>query len=875
MTSERLFGLLREELEQHVGVLRGHFEAAGRAPAGLGSVPELLEATTSLRGAVRVAGLSAIEPLVVAIESWITRAIPLEGERRDLFVDALGVLSRIGESPSAAAALGFVPEAERLAASLNAVTGASAAAATSGASAAGPKETTMELFALECETHASTLSEGLLLLERAPHRTDLFDKLMRAAHCIKGAARVVAIEPVVNVAHVVEDHLTRARRDERELGDEEIEALLQATDALAAIGAKRGEVDPIALGVLAERIRLLAPGRAVEPPPRAPAAASTAPSAEPPRGKVEGDDNRVLRVRASHLSEMVGLASEALVEAGRLKPFVETQRRLHARQADLSDLVNDLHQTLGAPSSDTPVGVRVAELRTRIDEGRSMLSRWQEEFEEHARHGEELTLRMYREATASRMRPLSDGLQAFPRMVRDVSRRLGKKASLVVTGDELPIDRDILERIEAPLNHIVRNAIDHGIEPPDERHAAGKPETGVIEFEAKHHAGTIAIVIRDDGRGLDAARIRERVVALGLLPSAEAAGVEEAQIFDYIFAPGLSTADGVSEISGRGVGMDVVQSVLHEVGGAVHVASESGRGTAIHLTLPVSRSVVRGVVVAIAGEPYAFPLGRIDRLLVMPVGEIRVDENGQSVSVDGESVALVPAAQILELDGSVRTSDAVSVVVVSDRAHRFAFVVDRLLGEFDLLVRPLDPRIGRVADVSAAAILPDGAPVLIVDVDDLIRSVARLLQVARIETIPADRVAAPRTRRILVVDDSLSVRELQKRLLTNRGYDVEVAADGHAGWSRVREGVFDLVILDIDMPRMDGLSLTRSIKQDARVRHVPVMLLSYRDSKEDRVRGLEAGASAYLTKSTFADETFVQAVVKLVGEPTPAAGARP
>ncbi len=874
MTSERLFGLLREELEQHVGVLRGHFEAAERSPDGLGSVPELLEATTSLRGAVRVAGLSAIEPLVVAIETCLPFAVPLEGERRDLFVEALGVLARIGESTSAAAALGFVPEAERLAAKLHAVGGPSTEVPPSATPVAGPGST-MELFALECETHAATLSEGLLLLERAPHRTDLFDKLMRAAHCIKGAARVVALEPAVNVAHVVEDHLARARRDERELGDEEIEALLHASDALAEIGAKRGQADPVALGVLAERIRLLAP-KGGAGPPRAPAPATMAPPSEP-RVPVEGEDDRVLRVRASHLSEMVGLASEALVEAGRSKPFVATQRRLHARQADLSDLLNDLHQTLGAPSSDTPVGVRIAELRARIEEGRSMLSRWQEEFEEHARHGEELTLRMYREATASRMRPLSDGLQAFPRMVRDLSRKLGKKVGLAMTGSELPIDRDILERIEAPLNHIVRNAVDHGIEPPDERRAAGKPETGVIELEARHRAGTLDIVIRDDGRGLDAARIRERVVALGLLPAAEAARVEETQIFDYIFAPGLSTADAVSEISGRGVGMDVVQSVLHEIGGAVHVASAPGRGTAIHLTLPVSRSVLRGVVVSIAGEPYAFPLARIDRLLAIPVADVEAGENGQSVPVDGRSVALVPAAQILELDGGVRASEAVSVVVVSDRAHRFAFVVDRLLGEFDLLVRPLDPRIGRVADVSAAAILPDGAPVLILDVDDLIRSVARLLQVARIETIAADRVAAPRTRRILVVDDSLSVRELQKRLLTNRGYEVEVAADGHAGWSRVREGAFDLVILDIDMPRMDGLALTRSIKQDARVRHVPVMLLSYRDSKEDRARGLEAGATAYLTKSTFEDEAFVDAVVGLVGEPTAtaAAGVRP
>lgn len=874
MTSDRLFALLREEMEHGVAAFNGRLEALESAAGGLTADPELLDATTAIRGALRVTGLSAIEPLVAAIEATIARPMGSTESARALLAEAIDVLVRVGSAPTAAAALDLVADAQRVTARLCDATGTPSEAPVEGSPAV--KATTLELFALECETHAASLSDGLLALERDPHRTDLFDGLMRAAHSIKGAARVVALEGVVALAHALEDHLIQARRTGSELPEEQIEILLQATDALAEIGSRRGVGDPAALALLTESLRQLTPVAGSPEPAQYGAVPSRAKAAQVPAEPVDGaaEDGRVLRIRASQISRMVGFASEALVEASRLKALWETQNRLRERQSGLSDLVNDLHQALGAPSVDTRVGVQIGELRTRIEECRSMFSLWQDEFEDHARRGEELTLRMHREATASRMRPLADALQAFPRMVHDLSRKLGKKVDIVFDGEELSLDREILEKIEAPLTHVVRNAIDHGIETPEKRRAAGKPPTGVITLEARHRAGSVAIAISDDGCGLGAARIRERVIALGLLPPEEASRIGDTEILDYVFAPGLSTADSVTEISGRGVGMDIVQSVMHEVGGSVHVTSEVGKGTSIQLVVPVSRSVVRGVIVTIAGEPYAFPLARIDRVLVTSVAEVAVVGGCQTVAVDGRNVMLVPTAQILELAGGP-TGDELTIVVASDRAVRFGFVVEELVGEFDLLVRPLDPRIGRVADLSAAAILPDGRPVLIVDVDDLARSVSRLQQVTRIERIAASTGPGPRAPRILVVDDSISVRELEKRLLVDRGYEVDVAGDGHAGWSMVRERRYDLVVLDIDMPRVDGLSLTRSIKQDARLRDVSVLLVSYRSTSEDRARGLEAGADAYLTKAEFRDETFLEIVTSIVGRaPEPRSRSR-
>jgi two-component system sensor histidine kinase and response regulator WspE len=311
---------------------------------------------------------------------------------------------------------------------------------------------------------------------------------------------------------------------------------------------------------------------------------------------------------------------------------------------------------------------------------------------------------------------------------------------------------------------------------------------------------------------------------------------------------------------------------LREVGGAVHVTTTPGAGTQFHLRVPVSRSVLRSLIVVIAGEPHALPLSRVDRLLRVAQAEIRLVEDRPYIVVDERNVALVAAAQILELDGAAPAGESLAVVVVADRGQRIGFVVDDFLGEQDLVVKPLDARLGRVADISAAAILADGAPVLIVDVEDLVRSVLRTRQQQRSAQLAATGEAAaapPRRRRILVVDDSITVRELERDLLSAQGYEVVTAVDGLAGWDAVRESDFDLVITDVDMPRLDGIALTRSIKQDPKLREVPVIIMSYRGTLEDRQRGLAAAADLYVAKADYDDLGLLQAVVDLIGPALP------
>ena len=577
---------------------------------------------------------------------------------------------------------------------------------------------------------------------------------------------------------------------------------------------------------------------------------------------------------ADSLTRLVGLAGESLVEARQLRPFVDSLLALRTTQARLCDTIAALGESIDRSSLDDVAlrdGVRhiLREQATAVLAG---LTRRCEEFESFASRTEDLSSRLHHEVLASRMRPLADGIRGFPRLVRDVSRSLGKQVRLEVRGEQTGVDRDILEKLEAPLSHLIRNALDHGIEQSERREAAGKPPVGTILLEARHRAGMLQITVTDDGEGIDIGHLKSRAVTLGLVSPQVADQLSAAELLEFLFLPGFSTKSVVSEISGRGVGLDVVQSMTKAVGGSVRVATQTGRQTVFTLQLPITMSVIRALLVDIVGEPYAFPLTRIDQILSCRRDDIRTVEGRQYVDRDGVAIGLVLAAQVLDLNVSAVpvADDALSVVVISDRGKQFGMIVTAFLGERDLEVRPLDPRLGKVPDINSASLLENGDPVLIVDVDDLVRSIDGLLMGRRLTQVEFARMAeqARRRKRILVVDDSITVRELERQLLQSRGFDVDVAVDGMDGWNAVRGEQYDLVVSDVDMPRLDGIGLVSLIKADPARRDIPIVIVSYKDREEDRLRGLEAGANRYLTKTSFHDQTFLNTIIDLIGEPT-------
>jgi two-component system sensor histidine kinase and response regulator WspE len=753
----------------------------------------------------------------------------------------------------------------------------------------------LELFRLEAEGQTAALSAGVLAIEQLDASPQTLESMMRAAHSLKGAARIVGLEPAVQVAHALEDVFVAASKGRVRVRPEHADVLLAAIDFLGTIAAADDALAPDgpwparAAEVMARLASLpaadasgspaalpaAAPANASLPPEPPVAAPAPTPPAEPaseaepaaPRGLDPND--RVVRVSADSLTRLVGLAGEALVETRQMRPFVDALLQFRSAQVDLCDALAALDEKLeaGELASASAAAASVAAIRRRADAGLVAVARHVDDFESFARRNEDLSNRLHHEVIASRMRPLADGIRGFPRLVRDLARTLGKEIRFEVVGEQTGVDRDILDKLEAPLSHLIRNAVDHGLETPAERTAAGKPATGTIRLEARHRAGMLHITLADDGRGIDVERLRERAVAKGLVAEAVAERLGELELLEFLFLPGFTTSERVTEISGRGVGLDVVQSMVKGVGGTVRVASQPGRRTAFTLQLPITMSVIRALLVQIAGEPYAFPLTRIDHILPVPQAAIRTVEGRQYFDRDGTATGLVLAAQILDVVGPP-PPDPLPVVVVSDRGQQFGMIVDAFLGERDLEVRPLDTRLGKVADINSASLLESGDPVLIVDVEDLVRSIDNVLSGRRLSRVEFEQLAeAARPRkRILVVDDSITVRELERQLLQSRGYAVDVAVDGMDGWNSVRSTPYDLIVTDVDMPRMDGIGLVALVKADPARREIPVVIVSYKDREEDRLRGLDAGANRYLTKSSFHDETFVDTIVDLIGE---------
>lgn len=757
----------------------------------------------------------------------------------------------------------------------------------------------IELFRVEAEGQLALLTQHLLELEHKPATAEALEEMMRAAHSLKGAARIVNLSPAVRVAHVMEDCFVAAQHGRSQLGRDEIDALLKGVDWLTQISLlKETEVDDWTrehdadlsayLNMLSTGEREIDEGGAGQRGSASPdfseensnalrmereadaagdaiaaagAATVTTATAEPV--------DRVLRVTAEKLNRLLGLAGESLVESRRLEPFNRSLLRLKRVQQELGRSLERLRETLGDSLNERARGY-LREVQVKASESRTLLQERMEEIDRFDRAATQLSSRLYREAQAVRMRPFADGAVVFPRMVRDLARQLGKEARLVVTGEHTQVDRDVLEKIEAPLTHLLRNAVDHGLEPAEDRINAGKPSAGEMRLEARHRAGMLILTVSDDGRGIDLESVRAAVVRKKLTTAEVAATLSPVEILDFLFLPGFSMKNEVTEISGRGVGLDVVQSMLKALRGTVRIHTRLGKGTTFELQLPVTLSVVRALLVDIAGEPYALPLASVARVLRVQRTQIETAEGRPHFAFDDTRVGLVSARELLELGETNNTVDEWCVVVLGDKAGRSGLVVDKFLGERELVVQPLDARLGKIEDVSAAAVLEDGSPALILDIEDLRRSMARLVNEGKTGRWSRTKSGGEtsRRKRVLVVDDSLTVRELERKLLAGRGYDVTVTVDGMEGWNAARTGDFDLVITDVDMPRMDGIELVRLIKADERLKTRPVMIVSYKDREEDRRRGLDAGADYYLTKGSFHDESLLEAVVDLIGPAT-------
>jgi two-component system chemotaxis sensor kinase CheA len=573
-----------------------------------------------------------------------------------------------------------------------------------------------------------------------------------------------------------------------------------------------------------------------------------------------------VRVRVDRLDRMLNLAGELMVGQQVLANHAEelaTLRQIARRHARaVQELEAELERLRFSVGQRHAINQRLATVQGIASQLQRIVQRQADHIGRHIGQSDLLVRDLEQEVMAARLIPIATIYAGLPRIVRDIAEGTGKPARIELRGETVELDRKVLELLQDPLLHLVRNAMDHGLETPSERAAAGKPEAGNIVVSAEALGGEVRVTISDDGRGMDPARLRERAVRLGMLRAEAAARLSDPEALDLIFLPGFSTAAMVTDISGRGVGMDVVRSNISELSGQVLVESQLGRGTRIVLTLPLTLVTTRVLLVRVGKASFAMPASSCQGTIWVQRDQLRSIEGQPTLAHVGGDVVVRPMAELLGLAAETPfgRGDRKPAVLMGSPQRLMALLVDALLDEREAVVKPLGPILARQRSYSGAIQLGDGSLVLLLNPLTLIQSAG--------STRPSSASAAPAPRRrprLLVCDDSFTTRELIRSILLSAGYDVTSAVDGADALDKLRAQPYDLVVSDVEMPRVDGFQLTARIRSDLAMHELPVVLITSLASEEHRRRGLEAGAQAYIVKSQFDQGSLLEVIQQLLG----------
>lgn len=702
-------------------------------------------------------------------------------------------------------------------------------------------------FANEANEHLERMTSVLLELESAgePGRhPELVEVVFRATHSLKGAARAVDQRDVEELCQALEGVFRLWLDGSFEAQREDFDLLQQAMDIVrkllegesAADSAEAADCVISLLALCAART----PGGPV--PARCGSLDEKATAAQAGPAFESGES---VRIDVSRLQRLFHIAEELVEVKGTFAGQLNDQRAVLASLArrrgeagGAADLLDELARDLDEQYTTA---------RTRH------------------RRLEQLTEALLEGTRQTLMVPCRTLLERFRKVVRDLARDLGKEIRLELSGEEVEMDRRILQRLSDPLNHLARNACDHGIEPPGERVEAGKNPTGTVRLTVRP-AGReqVEVIVEDDGRGIAGEAVRQLAVKQGVLTSAQAENLADEEAVRLVFASGLSTSRLISQISGRGLGMAIVEESVVMLGGAVTLDSKPGKGTAVRLELPVSLATFSGVLVEAEGERFVIPAIATKRVVKLPACELRTVEGSQTAQLDGRTVGVVRLASTLGLAATLRTDgeeENVNLVVLGAGQQQAAFIVDRVWGQSEGVSRGLGPQLARVRNVTGAINLPTGELVLVLHAQDLLRSA--------VSGMPQPVAAAGsdienKPVKVLVVDDSVTSRLLLKNVLEASGYYVTTAVDGAEALATLRTGDFDLLVSDVEMPRMDGFELTSRVRMDRRLAALPTVLVTALESREDRERGIEAGADAYIGKSGFDNRNLLDVIRRLV-----------
>ncbi len=688
-------------------------------------------------------------------------------------------------------------------------------------------EQLLATFVDELEGHIASLNRDFLALERGAENADgeLLSSLFRSVHTIKGSSRAAGATLIEQVTHHLEDVLSLLRDRSLDLSPALFELLFGVTDAMAEMGERLRRSEPQSGASLEAFLpRLLAIARESRPASSATAPPSLAPQSTPPSGGS-------LRLSPERIDELVARSGELRVLYGRLEEHAE----------ELSEF-----GALFGPSSGSgrsPALLEFQRLASSI-------------LEDQRKLGFEIA-QLDSAVRGLRMVPFEEVCGGLSRAVRDLALTSQKQVALQVRGSEVELDRAVLDALRPSLLQLVRNAIDHGIEPPDRRARAGKPEQATIALTAALRGSEVVITVEDDGQGIDLDAIRAQL-RRRKLPEPE----REQDLARSVFLPGFSTARLITDVSGRGVGLDVVKRAVEALRGSVDLTFQRGQGTRFSLVVPLTLTTLRGLLMDVQGQTFVLPGTVVQRLLRVGEDDIRSVGGVQTVTLDGAAVQVAPLWELLGRGRAEPKPGKVPIVVVRAQGCSLGLAVDELIEERDVVVKSLGPRLRAVRSVSGATVLPNGRLALILNAAEI---VSRARQRASTATIVGAAAGEKVDKRVvLLVDDSITTRTLERSILESAGYVVRVAVDGQEAWRSLQEHGADLVVSDVEMPEMDGFSLTEIIRSSARFRNLPVVLVTALSSEADKARGLSVGANAYLVKSTFDQANLLETVAQLL-----------
>ncbi len=744
-------------------------------------------------------------------------------------------------------------------------------------------------FTEEAGEHLKKLNEGILGLEKNPGDTETLNEIFRSAHTLKGSSRMMKLLPITEVAHRLEEVLDGLRsgkiafsKDLSDLLFTGVDAIEEMVGTVASGGRITKQVDEIceALergavgGGLDETVggkgegageceresgsgQDDGPKQADGSGPSDTGVAATPEARTPPEpAGPKAAAYESVRISTDKLDGLIKLVGELVSGQSRLRLRISEIRemeKLAGKGVELAAHPGNGRSNSGADTAGILQGLYLG------------LTRLAHAITEDFNLQEILTRELQGNALGMRMLPLSTLFETFSRMVRDISRSMGKKVELVIEGGETELDKKMIEKIGDPLIHMIRNAVYHGIEDPETRRAAGKPETGMLRLSARYDAETVLIELSDDGAGIPLRKIRQRALQRKMFTADELDVMPESELIGLIFHPGFSTSEIVTDISGRGVGMDVVKkNIVESLKGSISIETREGRGTAFTIRLLLTLAIMNVSFIEIHGQTFAIPTNSVSEILRVRKSEVIDVVDRKAIRIREQIVPIVNLGDALGIPPVTREEAAkgLLILIVSIGGDRLGLVIDSILDQEDMVIKPLPPHMQNVRFVSAVTITGNNEIVNVLNASEIIdaarerKYVTRAVREEKKERGPVH---------ILVVDDSINTREIERSILEAYGFSVSLAGDGMEALEKIKEMKFDVVVTDVEMPRMDGFTLTERLRMDEEYMDTPVILVTSRDKEEDKRRGIQVGANAYIIKGAFDQSNLIETIKNFVG----------